>query len=44
MSNLIIFKDIEKKKIGNVYILLCLRSVELSKAFSLKTDDITKYL
>ena len=33
MSNMRIFKEIEKKKMGDVYTLLCLRSAELSKAF-----------
>ena len=33
MSNVKHFKEIEKKKMGNVYTLLCLRSAELSKAF-----------
>ena len=33
LSNVRIFKDIEKKKIGDT--LLCLRSTELSKAFGL---------
>ena len=36
MSNVIIFNnEIEKKKMGDVYTLLCLRSAELSKAFGL---------
>ena len=35
MSKVRIFKEIEKKKLGDVYTLLCLRSAELSKAFSL---------
>ena len=35
MSNVRIFKEIEKKKMGDVYTLLCLRSVELSNAFGL---------
>ena len=33
MSNVIIFREIEKKKWGDIYTLLCLRSAELSKAF-----------
>ena len=36
MSNVRIFKEIEKKKWGDVYTLLCLRSAELSKAFDLR--------
>ena len=32
MSNMRIFKEIEKKK-GDVYTLICLRSAELSKAW-----------
>ena len=37
MSNVRIFnKEIEKKKMGDVYTLLCFRSAELSKAFSLR--------
>ena len=39
MSNVRIFKEIEKGKMGDVYTLLCLRSVELtqlSKAFGLR--------
>ena len=38
MSNVrILKKEIEKKKkIGDVYTLLCLRSAELSKAFGLR--------
>ena len=35
MSNVRTFKEIEKKKNGDVYTLLCLRSAELSKAFGL---------
>ena len=36
MSNVRIFKEIEKKKLEDVYTLLCLRrSAELSKAFGL---------
>ena len=36
MSNVSIFKEIEKKKMGDVYTLLCLRSAELSKTFGLR--------
>ena len=36
MSIVRIFKEIEKKKMGDVYILLCLRSAELSKVLSLR--------
>ena len=36
MSNVRIFKEIEKKKMRNVYALLCLRSAELIKAFGLR--------
>ena len=36
MSNVRIFKEIEKKKMGDVYILFCLRSAEFSKAFGLR--------
>ena len=36
MSDVKFFKEIEKKKIGDVYTLLCLRSSELSKAFGLR--------
>ena len=37
MSNVRIFKDIEKKKkMGDIYPLLCLRTAELSKAFGLR--------
>ena len=36
MSNVRIFKEIEKKNMGAVYTLLCLRSVELSKALGLR--------
>ena len=31
-----IFKEIEKKKMGEAYTLLCLRSAELSKEFGLR--------
>ena len=44
MSNVRIFKEIEKKKIAAVYTLLCLRSAELSKPFGLKKYAIPKYL
>ena len=37
MSNVIFFKEIEKKKMGDVYTLLCLRSAEISNAFELRT-------
>ena len=36
MSNVIIFKVIEKKKMWDVYTLLCLRSAELSEASALR--------
>ena len=36
MSNVRLFKEIEKKKIGDAYTLLCLRSVELSKTSGLR--------
>ena len=36
MSNVRIFKEIQKKKMGDVSTLLCLRSAELSKAFGLR--------
>ena len=36
MSNVTIFKEIEKKKMGDVYTLLCLQSAELSKACGLR--------
>ena len=36
MSNVRNFKEIEKKKMRDVYTLLCLRSAELSKAFGLR--------
>ena len=36
MSNVRNFKEIEKKKMRDVYTLLCLSSVELSKAFGLR--------
>ena len=36
MSNVKNFKEIEKKKMGDVYTLLRLRSAELRKAFGLK--------
>ena len=36
MSNVRIFKEIEKKKMRDVYTLLCLRLAELSKAFDLR--------
>ena len=36
MSNVRIFKIIEKEKMGDIYTLLCLRSAELSKAFGIR--------
>ena len=36
MSNVRIFKEIEKKKVGDVYTLLCRRSAELIKVFGLR--------
>ena len=36
MGNVRIFKEIEKKRMGDVYTLLFFRSAELSKAFSLR--------
>ena len=36
MSPVRIFKEIDKKKKGDVYTLLCLRSAELSKVFGLR--------
>ena len=36
MSNVRLFKEIEKIKIGDAYILLCLQLVELSKTFGLR--------
>ena len=36
MGNLRIFKEIKKKKMGDVDTLLCLRSAELSKVFGLR--------
>ena len=36
LSYVNIFKEIEKKKMGDAYTLLCLRSAELSKAFGLR--------
>ena len=35
-SNVRIFKEVEKKEMGDVYVLLCLRSAELSIAFGLR--------
>ena len=37
MSKVRIFKVIEKKKIGDVYTLLCLGSAELSKTIGLRS-------
>ena len=42
MSNDRILKEMEKKRIGNVYTLLCLRSAELSKAFALRNVCYSK--
>ena len=39
MSNVLIFKEIEKKNGGCLY-LLCLRSAELSKAFAMLFQNI----
>ena len=36
MSNVRIFKEVENKKMGDIYTLLCLRSAELRKAFGLR--------
>ena len=36
MSNVRIFQEIEKKKMGDAYTLLCLWSAELSRAFGLR--------
>ena len=36
MSNIGIFKEMEKEKLGDFYTLLCLRSAEFSKAFGLR--------
>ena len=36
MRNVRFFKEIEKKKMGDVHTLLCLRSAELSKVFGLR--------
>ena len=35
MSNVRIFKEVEKRKMWDVYTLVCLLSAELSKAFGL---------
>ena len=42
MSNVRIFKEIEKKNMEDVYTLLCLQSAELSKAFGLKDLSYSK--
>ena len=42
MSNVRILKEIEKKKMGDVYILLCITSAELSEAFGLRTPCYSK--
>ena len=36
MSNVRIFKETEKKKMGDIYTLFCLWSAEFSKAFGLR--------
>ena len=36
----IVNKEIEKKKMGDVYTLLCFRSAELSKAFGLRLRNL----
>ena len=36
MSKVRIIKEFEKRKMGDVYTLLCLRSAELSKYFGLR--------
>ena len=41
-SNVRILKEIEKKKMGDVYTLLCLRSAELNKAFALRNLSYSK--
>ena len=40
MSNVRILKEIAKKKIRNVYTLLCLRSAEFSKSFGSKISVV----
>ena len=42
MSNVRIFKEIEKIKMGDVYTLLCILSAELSIAFSLRNLYFSK--
>ena len=42
MSYMRIFKEIEKKKMGDVYTLLCLPPAELSKAFGLSNQCYSK--
>ena len=42
MSNVRIFKEIEKKKMGDVNTLLCLRSAELCIAFGLRNVCFSK--
>ena len=42
MSNVRILKEIEKKKMGDVYTFLCLQSAELSKAFGLRNVCYSK--
>ena len=41
-SNVRIFEEIEKKKMGDVYSMLCLRSAELSKAFGFRNQCYSK--
>ena len=42
ISNVIIFYEIEMKKMGDAYTLLCLRSAELIKAFGLRNLCFSK--
>ena len=42
MSNVRIFKEIEKKKMRDGYTLVCLQSAELSKAFCLRNICYSK--
>ena len=42
LNNVRIFKEIEKKRMGDVFTLLCLRSAELSKAFGLRNLRYSK--
>ena len=41
-DNVIFYKEIEKKKMGDVYTLLCLQSAEFNKAFGLRNVCYTK--